>query len=165
MNEKKDITVAFTGHRTYQAEAEEALQECVKKLYERGFRRFLVGMAWGFDLAAGEAVAALKEQYGDVELVAVVPVGGFRNLFHDAELALYDGVLQAADECVVVSEKGSPLSYVRRNDFLVDNASLVVAWWSGSRKGGTAYTVKRAFKKGREVINLLPPSQMSLFED
>lgn len=164
MNEKKDITAAFTGHRTYAGEADEALRESVLCLYERGLRRFLVGMAWGFDLAAGEAVLALKEQFGDVELVAVVPFADFRNLFHDEILVLYDKVMASADECVVVSEQGSPHSYMRRNDYLVDNSSLVVAWWNGHRKGGTAYTVKRALKKGREVVNLLLPEQMELFE-
>ncbi len=164
MNEKKDITVSFTGHRTYAGEADRALRESLQMLYERGFRRFLVGMAWGFDLAAAEAVTALKGRYADVELVAIVPFGAFRNLFHDEDLQRYDKVLQAADECVVTGENGSPRSYMRRNDFLVDNASLVVAWWNGHRQSGTAYTVKRAFKKGCEVINLLLPEQMELFE-
>ncbi len=164
MENDKNITVAFTGHRTYSGEAEEALDELLQVLYMRGYRRFLTGMAWGFDLAVGRAVMALKARYEDVELVAVLPYAEFENLFHDEDLALYNAVFEAADERVVVSEHPSPLSYVRRNDFLVDNASLVVAWWCGSSKGGTAYTVKRAFKKSREVINLLLPSQMSLFE-
>ena len=73
MSEKKDITVAFTGHRTYCGEAEKPLQELLQMLYEQGFRRFLTGMAWGFDLAAGEAVMRLKEQHDDIELVAAVP--------------------------------------------------------------------------------------------
>ncbi len=164
MKEKKDITAAFTGHRTYAGETDGPLRECLQALYECGFRRFLVGMAWGFDLAAGEAVAALKGRHADVELIAVVPFGDFRNLFHSEDLQRYDKVLQAADECVEINEKGSARSYMLRNDFLVDNASLVVAWWNGRRNGGTAYTIKRAFKKGCEVINLRLPEQMELFE-
>ncbi len=163
MSTKKNITVAFTGHRSYQGEADAALREVVHEMYERGMRRFLVGMAWGFDLAAGRAVMALKTQYADVELVAVVPYEEFRQLFHDEALALYDEVAAAAEEMIVVSEKGGNMAFVRRNDFLVDNSSVVVAWWIHGVKGGTSYTVKRAIKQGREVRNLCPPQELELF--
>ncbi|MBR6760092.1 MAG: DUF1273 family protein [Alistipes sp.] len=163
MNEKKDITVAFTGHRSYQGEADAALREVVREMYDRGFRRFLVAMAWGFDLAAGKAVMALKTQYADVELVAVVPYEGFRQLFRDESLALYDEVATAADEVIVVSAIGGNMAFARRNDFLVDNSAVVIAWWIHGVKGGTSYTVKRAVKQGRELRNLCPPRELELF--
>lgn len=163
MNSKKDITVAFTGHRTYQGEADEALREHLQTLYDGGYRRFLTGMAWGFDLAAGEAVMALQQRYGDVELVAALPYDKFRERFHDEDLARYDKVIASADEVVFVSQQRGAIAYRMRNDFLVDNASAVVAWWDGSPKGGTAYTIKRALKRCREVRNLCPPAQQELF--
>ena len=46
----KNITVAFSGHRTYAGEACDELREMVVRLYNEGYRRFLCGMAWGFDL-------------------------------------------------------------------------------------------------------------------
>lgn len=164
MSEKKDITAAFTGHRTYEGEADAALRDVVQELYGRGYRRFLVGMAWGFDLAAGRAVMALKEQVADVELVAVVPYEEFRQRFSDEDKVAYDEVEAAASELFVVSQMRGSAAYRKRNDYLVDNASVVVAWWNGHRKGGTAYTVRRAVKRGCEVINLLLPEQMELFE-
>ena len=163
MREKKDITVAFTGHRVYDGEADDRLRSLLQELYERGYRRFMTGMAWGFDLAAGRAVMALKRLYGDVELVAVVPYEAFSALFHDAALAEYDDVMAAADEVLYISERGGNAAFRRRNDFLVDNASLVVAWWNHLPTGGTAYTVKRAAKQGCEIINLSPPAENDLF--
>ena len=148
--------MAFTGHRSYQGEADAALREGVREMYDRGFRRFLVGMAWGFDLAAGQAVMALKTQYTDVELVAVVPYEGFRQLFHDESLALFEEVATAADEVIVVSELGGNMAFVRRN-------AVVIAWWIHGVKGGTSYTVKRAVKQGREFRNLCPPRELELF--
>ncbi|MBP3290396.1 MAG: DUF1273 family protein [Alistipes sp.] len=163
MENEKSITVAFTGHRTYQGEAEVELKQQLEALYERGFRRFLTGMAWGFDLAAGVAVVELKKRYADVELVAVEPYLNFRMRFKGEDLALYDRVRDAADEVVQVCQSGSMQAYFRRNDYLTDNASIIVAWWNWLPKSGTEYTVKRARKRGLEVINLFPTIMPELF--
>ena len=45
--------------------------------------------------------------------------------------------------------------YAVRNDFLVYNARVLVAWYDGS-PGGTRYTVRRALGRGLEVVNLCP---------
>ena len=162
MNLHRDITVAFTGHRSYAGEADEELHRVVEQLYEQGFRRFLCGMAWGWDLAAGKVVMQLKESYPDVELVAVEPYRGFERLFHGVDAELYKSVAEAADSIEVTSDNGSDVSYMLRNNFLVDNASVVVAWWNGVPKGGTAYTVRRARKSGVEMINLFTDLQLDL---
>lgn len=148
------MTAAFTGHRTYEGQADKELSALLIELYERGYRRFLTGMAWGFDLAAGCAVIDLKHKFSEVELVAVEPFHGFRSLFRGADLELYDKVLDAADERLTIHPCHQVAAYYRRNDFLVEESSTVVAWWNGLHHGGTAYTVKRALKSHREVINL-----------
>lgn len=43
--------------------------------------------------------------------------------------------------------------YYRRNDYLVDHAVRVVAWYI-RRNSGTGYTVRRARHQGIEVLNL-----------
>lgn len=154
MNRDKTITVAFTGHRNYDGSADAELQDLLETLYQRGYRRFLSGMAWGFDLAAAEAVIALRQRYSDVELVAVEPYAWFGRLFKGDDLVLYERVKAAADEVVVVGCSGEPTDYIARNDYLVDNASVVVAWWNGALRGGTAYTMRRAKKARLECHNL-----------
>ena len=157
----RNHTVAFTGHRTYDGVADDELRQIVRYLYERGMNRFLCGMAWGFDLAAGRIVTELKREGADVELVAVEPFAEFRAMFSGDDIALYDEVLRAADERVVVAENDK-MAYMRRNDYLVDNAAVVVAWWDGKPRSGTAYTVKRARKKRLEIVNLFPRPQLEL---
>ena len=157
----KPCTVAFTGRRTYSGEADEELRMVVCDLCEQGFTRFLCGMSWGFDLAAARVVIECREQYPSVKLVAVEPFAEFRAMFSGEAAALYDKVLAEADERVVVGENDK-MAYMRRNDFLVDNASIVVAWWEGNQRGGTAYTVKRARKKRLEIINLYPQPQLEI---
>lgn len=159
--QKEPIAVAFTGHRTYRSEADEELRQLLEELYAEGARRYLCGMAWGFDLSAGEAVVQHKLLHEDVELVAVEPFAEFRSLFRGEDAERYDALIAAADCRVVVGENNVG-AYMRRNDYLVDHSSLVVAWWDGRRDGGTAYTALRARRKGREVVNLYPDPQLNL---
>ena len=163
MNSRRNITVAFTGHRTYCGEANLDLRQTILRLCEEGFTRFLCGMAWGFDLAAGEAVAEAKKHCSEIELVAVVPYDGFEGLFRGDDAEQYGQVMAAAEEVVVVSEQGGDAAFRRRNDYLVDNASIVVAWFDGVPRGGTAYTVRRARHSRLPVVNLMHNPQLELF--
>lgn len=43
---------------------------------------------------------------------------------------------------------------MRRNRALVDGAGLVIAYYNGEGKGGTAYTVRYAKKNRVAVLNL-----------
>lgn len=164
MNEKKNISVAFTGHRTYDRSADYKLREIIISLYERGYRHFLTGMAWGFDLAAAEVIIELKNQLPDIELIAVEPYPTFRQLFHGADARLYDKVKANASHSIAVGECGEKMGYIKRNDFLVENASVVIAWWSGTKRGGTAYTIRQARLANAEIVNLYN-KQLELFVD
>ena len=162
MPELKNITVAFTGHRNYSRQADAELDQLLRELYAEGYRRFLCGMAWGWDLAAGEAVLRLKCEFGDVQLVAVVPFAGFEDMFRGSDAEQYRRVSGGADRRVVVCDRASQQSYLRRNDYLVENASVVVAWWNRVPHGGTAYTLSRARHAQLRIINLFPNRQLSL---
>ena len=113
----------------------------------------LSGMACGFDLAAAEAVLALRGECAGMELVAVVPFAGQPDSFSDADKRRYADVLAAADRTVVLADSYSRGCYYRRNDYLVDHAVRVVAWYI-RRNSGTGYTVRRARHQGIEVLNL-----------
>lgn len=159
----RNITAAFTGHRTYDGCAASRLRTVVAQLYARGFRQFLCGMAVGFDLAAAEAVLALRELRPDVRLVAVVPFEGQQSRFSDADKQRYARVSAEADERIVVCEHYRRDCYARRNDFLTDHASVLVAWYDGS-PGGTRYTVFRAQLRKTEIVNLHPSSLQTAFQ-
>lgn len=148
-------SVSFTGHRTYCGEAADALRRTVEELYDRGFRTFQSGMAVGFDLAAAEAVLELRSRRPDVRLIAAVPFSGQETRFAAADRARFRRVLAAADRTEVLSPVYHRGCYAVRNDFLVDNARVLVAWYDGS-PGGTHYTVGRALRRGVEVVNLHP---------
>lgn len=150
---ERSHTAAFTGHRTYRGEAAEALAALLGDLHAEGYRRFLCGMALGFDMAAAEAVLALRAAHPEVRLVCVVPFAGQDRRFPAVEQERYRRILEAADETVVLRDDYRPDCYARRNDRLTDGASAVVAWYDGS-SGGTHYTVRRARRLGLRVLNL-----------
>lgn len=157
-------TVAFTGHRSYRGEADDALSHALESLYARGFRTFLSGMAVGFDLAAADAVLSLRRRCPDVRLVAVIPFRGQEQTFSPAEQQHYREVLDTADASVVLAETYHPGCFRARNDWLVDHAAVLVAWYDGS-DGGTRYTVRRALSLGREILSLHPATSRTLVRD
>lgn len=148
-------TVAFTGHRTYRHEADDLLRRTVAESYACGCRTFLSGMAVGFDLAAAEAVLDCRRELPGLRLVAVVPFEGQAARFSAEDRARFERVAAAADETIVLSAVYHRGVYTVRNDFLVDHAARLVAWFDGS-PGGTFYTVRRALRFGRRIDNLSP---------
>ena len=133
------------------------LRSTVADLYAEGVRIFRVGMAEGFDLAAGEAVVALMELYEDVVLETYVPWPMFSARFDRIDKARYDAIIAKAH---IVRYSGFAFQtniFHLRNDMLVDGAGYLIAWWNGSRSG-TGYTVGRARKQRAKIINLYPGS-------
>ena len=157
-------TAAFTGHRSYRNQAADELDRTVERLAREGCTDFLCGMAVGFDMAAAESVMRMRTLLTDrkLRLIAVVPFAGQAARFAAAQRERYGRILAAADVVVCLAERYTAGCYRLRNDFLVDNASAVVAWYDGSPEGGTHYTVTRARRAGRRIINLRPCSQLEL---
>lgn len=154
-------TVAFTGHRKYRGEAQQALADTVVALYNGGYTTFLSGMAVGFDMAAAECVLSLKERLKGIRLVAVVPFEGQEQRFSEEDKRRFEEILRRADERVVLSQIYHKGVYTVRNDYLVSHSAVVVACYDGSA-GGTRYTVRRAEKTGREVINISPEAPVGV---
>ena len=161
--------MAFTGHRamSYAAgDSAEALRSrlvaTLRELYARGAHTFYSGMAEGFDLLAARAVLDLQCQYPEVRLIAAVPFRGHGRSFSAVVRRDYEQILRSANRVEVLSEEYSRECFLRRDDYMVERAATVVAWFDG-RAGGTAYTVARARSLGCEVINLYRDGQMELF--
>ena len=147
--------VAFSGHRTYDGSVDDRLRSVVADLYAEGVRIFRVGMAEGFDLAAGEAVLSLMELYEDIVLEAYVPWPLFSARFDRESKRRYDAIIAKAQVIRYAGFAFQNSIFHQRNDMLVDGAGYLVAWWNGSRSG-TGYTVGRARRQRTKIINLYP---------
>jgi len=152
-------TLCFTGHRTYRGEAADALRAAIGDYCDRGFRTFLSGMAVGFDLAAAEAVLELRAHRPEIRLVAVIPFAGQEARFPAEARERFRRIAAAADDRIVLAPRYHAGCYAVRNDYLVDRASALLAWYDGS-PGGTRYTVGRALRRGLDAVNLCPSGPM-----
>lgn len=153
MNSEKLITASFTGHRDYDSSYNDCLRECIRQLYNEGYRIFLCGMARGFDLAAGEAVIDAKSEFADIRLRCVIPYFGHEKSFSQSDRERYRQLTERADGVVTLADRYQAGAYHFRNDYLVDNASTIVAYYNGT-KGGTHYTLHRAVKRGLRIHNI-----------
>ena len=82
-----------------------------------------------------------------LRLVAVIPFRGQESRFPAADRERFRRVLAAADHSVTLSPSYHAGCYAVRNNYLVEHAALLVAWYDGS-PGGTHYTVRRALVRG-----------------
>lgn len=175
MEERK--VAAFTGHRKKRLLCEgtdtqvltgqirEEVTEMVLYLYRQGYREFYSGFAEGFDMIAAEAVLQLREHYKDMALVAAIPFRGQPAWFDPQDQLLYRELLGQADRVVMLSEKYYKGCYLRRDEYMVSRASLVVAYWDNVREGGTYHTVRKAVERGRTVINLYTGEEITKVTD
>ena len=131
-------------------------------LYGRGFRVFWSGMALGFDLAAAEAVLALRGELPGLRLCCAVPFPGQADRFPEADRLRYMRILDRADEVATLAPRYEPRCYLRRDEFMVERSAAVVAWFDGG-KGGTRYTWDYARRCKAERINLWCDGQQGLF--
>lgn len=161
----KEKTVAFTGNRTLttsNGQPDSNLENVIRtelyylleELYLEGKNTFLCGMAVGFDMLVAESVLDLKEKHSDVKLYAIIPFVGQENRFSHQDKIRYKQLCEAADERHVIwSHDYSRLSYLKRNDFMVDNCSELIAYSNGNGSG-TLYTIDRATKNNISVLNI-----------
>ena len=164
----KTKTVAFSGHRSFKMAAGDQtlfpdnadtsglalrISKTIRQLYEAGYDTFLCGMAEGFDLMAGLEVLKLREEFPDIRLLAIIPFPGQPNSFSPKIRETYDYILAESDSQTTICPCYSHDCFHRRNDFLVDNSSVLVCYYNGA-KGGTAYTVKRALRYWTKIINI-----------
>lgn len=144
---------AFTGHRELHDLDFALLDRVIKNLIKNGCKRFLCGMARGFDLAAAESVLSLKKEYPDVSLVACVPCEGQSRYFTAADRERYERIIKNCSEVVCLSDHYHHGCMHMRNRYMVDNCDVVVCYLR-KNSGGTYYTVKYAEKKGIKCIQV-----------
>ena len=143
----KNQTCAVSGHRVLTSNFnEEQLKNDLVKIIEKGYSIFLTGMAQGFDLACFKALLELKKEFKDIKICAVIPCADQSRYYTSEERYAYYDLLESADFIAKEERTYFKGCMLLRNNYLIDNCSLLYAYFNGEKRGGTYYTVKRALE-------------------
>ncbi|MDR1217733.1 MAG: SLOG family protein [Oscillospiraceae bacterium] len=127
----------------------------VDSAYADGMRHFVCGMARGCDMYFCESVMALRSRTGGVTVEAAVPHERQSAGWPAEDAARYDRLLALCDIRTVVSAEYSRGAMSKRNRYMVNRSSTLIAVYDG-QTGGTSYTVSYAKKRGVRLIVLAP---------
>ncbi len=160
--ERKEVC-CFTGHRPDKLPwgtreddpaclaLKERLMEAVCRAYEVGCRHFICGMARGCDLYFAEAVLQLRRERPDVTLEGARPCESQADSWPAAERQRYCRILDSCDFETLVQYRYDRGCMMRRNRYMVDRASRIIAVYDGVPRGGTAQTLAYALRQGLET--------------
>ena len=163
----RENSCCFTGHRPEKLpwrynesdprclDLKRRVADAVEAAYEEGFRHFACGMALGSDLYFCEAVLALRERRSGVVMEAAIPCLAQADRWSRDQRERYRRLVAACDLETVISESYCPGCMQRRDRYLVDHASLLIAVFNGS-PGGTRYTMQYAMGRGLAIVDLPP---------
>lgn len=147
----KNITCAVTGHRNILEKIDvEKLKNVFIDLINKKYKYFLVGMALGFDTICFDVLYELKKDY-DVKIIACVPCESQSKKFSQENKNKYDDMILKSDEVIMVGKEYNRWCMFKRNRFMVENSSSLVAYLRED-KGGTKNTVDYAKKNNLNII-------------
>ena len=157
VNIDRNSTCSFTGHRAIPDGMTDYLFQRIKDgvnyLDSHGVKTYLTGGALGFDTLAAKAVIECRNIHKDIRLILVIPCRDQAWGWKQADIETYEHIKELADEAICLSEHYYSGCMHYRNRYLIDNSSACICYLTQA-KGGTAYTVTYARKKGLSVFNL-----------
>ena len=143
-------TCCFTGHRVLKKDFDDrVVSDIIDKLIENGYRTFLVGMAIGFDLKVFDILQTKKKF--NIDVIACVPCKNQDKFFNKTQKGQYKNAIDSADKVIYLSEEYYDGCMQKRNAYMVDNSSIVVAYMYANI-GGTKHCVNYAKKKEKNII-------------
>ncbi len=157
MTEDLQFICCFTGHRHIDSPKLTLLAEELDKVLDiliRGrVKTFRTGGAMGFDTLAALKVLEKKEQNPALFLELCLPCKDQTKGWNERNREAYDYILAHADKITYLHEDYTKGCMLERNRYMVEGSTYCVGYCT-AEKGGTAYTMQYAKKKGLQVINL-----------
>jgi len=161
--------VCFSGHRPsklggyhgpkdlkIQSGIHQKLYELVNRALDSGTTHFIQGGALGVDQIAAEVCIRIKREGRKLVLITAKPFPSQNSKWPQQAQERYLNILNNSDYVVTVSQ--DPFTNAKmwkRNAWMVDNSSNVIAVYSG-QSGGTHHCVEYARKAGKGVCVINP---------
>ncbi len=167
MNIDAGRTCCFSGHRPDKlpwgfdeqdprcTAIKRSLSRELERLYHRGFRHFISGMAMGCDLYFAEAALKLRETYPELTVEGAVPCPTQAERWPEPQRRRWRAVLERCDLETVVQQYYNRFCMFRRDRYMVDRSAAILAVYDGM-SGGTQYTLNYAMDKKLEILLLDP---------
>lgn len=162
---KRETNCCFTGHRPNKlpwhgdesdprcVRLKEEISAQIRLAYERGYRHFICGMARGADFYFCEAALAFREERPGVTVEAAIPCETQAARWPERDRERYFDLVARCDYETMVQRSYDPGCMFRRNRYMVDHSSLLIAAFRGLL-GGTMQTITYAMRQGLEVVTL-----------
>ena len=167
----REETLCFTGHRPEKLPKNEQLSALLNVLYyhidealQQGYRLFLDGMADGIDYFAAEYLFRKRAEFPSIRVVGIQPCTNYETFFQDRNYNLnhlhhmqqmLDGILCMEGEYSHNDNEKNNALFQKRNYFLVDHASALIAVCSLNRSG-SKQTFNYAKKKNIAFCRIEP---------
>lgn len=144
-------TCCVTGHRDIPASSREYVcRELGKQMdlaIEDSFTDFISGFAEGVDLMFAQIVVDRIKAGAGIFLEAAIPYAGRLN----TKDPLFQSLLAYCCRVHVTSQEYQKDCFLQRDLYMVEKSLRVIAVYDGRKRGGTFYTMNRAFAMGKEV--------------
>lgn len=144
------MIITITGHRKISFDAKIKIDETMQYLLSHcEVDKIFFGGAKGTDTYALEC--ALKHrQNKNCQLIVIVPDVLEKQPFETQSIS------QQADEIIELYNEITPknryLSYKLRNEYMIDNCHIVVAFFDGNYKSGTGHAISYAKQTNKETM-------------
>lgn len=161
----RQMTVCFSGYRPEKlpwgsdesdprcALLKQRLRRAVCDACADGYRHFICGMARGADLYACEAALAARERYPHITVESAIPCPTQADGWTEGERTRWRSLVARCDFETVVQARYAPGCMQRRNRYMVDHASLLIAVHDGL-PGGTRRTIEYALRRGIGIVDI-----------
>jgi hypothetical protein len=154
------VRIGITGHMNLTPKTIELVMAAVKDELAQHDPAKVVGVsciAEGADALFAQAVLDVGGR-----LVALLPAPDYRDTrVSEQHLAMFDALVDQADEIRYVAEASSMQAYDQANAEMLDGADYILAVWDGQpspewKTGGTADAVRAARERGVPVTVIWP---------
>lgn len=158
----KEKTVCFSGHRPEKLPfkgdpSAPQTRMLISLIYKEivnsvadGYDTFITGVAKGVDLWAGSLIADLKSQNTNIKLVSAVPYVGYGDNWKGLDKWNLRYILNKSDCIHYVCPIYRRDCMKKRNEYMVDNSSKLIAVVS-NYKSGTGQTIRYAKAKNLDI--------------